>query len=691
MRITSLSLISSVLLSLLSACGNGQKKAVPTPPVPPKTQACVDLDLTQILASYEVTRCDGTKAFGRVEACKEDGATGCVAVATFKAADMSLAIPGNMKSGVTIAGVSGSVTPSPANCFTAGEQACVATGTYFAGTTCGADASNCFLPTYSLATQPLKAISFNAIDPAKMLDSLTLSEVTGTVVSRGSWALTATFPGAGYYSGVSATPAASTIATSMTILGVEGSAVLTPANCSSDGATGCVVVGPSYAAAVTTGAASKILSGQSVAGVAGNVTLPAAGKVYTGITFGVSAGQTGTLTIPIAGHVLASSGTFGDPAVAVTPTLTIPTADNVRTSNGSFGVAGNGTTPTLADCSTNGATGCVTTSTYKSGDLTNLTEGNIKNGTTIAGVAGLYPNATYTLPSSGGAAGLTNATFDAKVKSATAFEYWTEAGAREQSVGDADITAANIASGVSIFGLSGSIAAAVAPNAWDVRVGTVVNGVTGKLKVNCRNRVRSALYNYDGAVGDIPNTPVITGTLIDYWDTIDDYNANATGLPTSVVTGWTNNDCGGKETGADDANVWKDVTTAGTGAATCVGSPEKCTMKDKITGLHWSKIQQSLPQNWSQAINICDVLSFNGQTDWRLPTQKELMEAYTHGIRSAASTNWITEAQIGAIAAYFWSGSSVSNVNDEAWFVHLAKGITLSDGKANTKQVVCVR
>ncbi len=378
---------------------------------------------------------------------------------------------------------------------------------------------------------------------------------------------------------------AANIKSGVTLAGVLGTSAGSLSDCSSDGATGCVATA-TYTAALTTGAASKILSGQSVAGVAGNVTLPAAGKVYTGITFGVSAGQTGTLTIPTAGNVLAASGTFGDPGAAVTPTLTIPTAGNVRTGNGTFGVAGTATTPTLAncsadggvgcvavatfkaadmsvaiagniktgatiagvagsvtaspaDCSTNGVTGCVTTATYQSGDLTNLTEGNIKNGTTIAGVAGLYPNATYKLPSADGAAGLTNATFDAKVKSATAFEYWTEAGAREESVGDADITAANIANGVSVFGLSGTLTGGSAPNAWDVRVGTVVNGVTGKLKVNCRNRVRSAVYNYDGAVGSIPNTGVATvSTNYDYWDTIDDYNNGVSGLPTGVVTGY---------------------------------------------------------------------------------------------------------------------------------------------------------
>ena len=140
---------------------------------------------------------------------------------------------------------------------------------------------------------------------------------------------------------------------------------------------------------------------------------------------------------------------------------------------------------------------------------------------------------------------------------------------------------------------------------------------------------------------------------------------------------------------AATANVWKDITTTnGTTASDCATTAANCTMKDKITGLQWSKIQ-STGQTWSVAINTCDALSFNGQTDWRLPTQKELMEAYTHGVRSAATTNWMTEANMSA--NYFRSGSSVSYDTNNAWLVSLAEGTTDRDSKTYPYQVVCVR
>jgi hypothetical protein len=358
---------------------------------------------------------------------------------------------------------------------------------------------------------------------------------------------------------------------------------------------------------------------------------------------------------------------------------------------------------TLADCSTNGVTGCVTTSTYKSADLTNLSAGNIKSGVTIAGTAGQYPSSSFQLTGSSGS-DLTTPTFNARIKSSATFQYFGSDGLRYTGTGDTDISAANIASGVDIFGATGSLTGAVAPDAWNVRVGVTVNGVTGKLKVNCRNRVSTSsptVYNYDGAIGSIGQGGQTGGSVRDIWDTIDDYNDNQVGgVPAGIVASWTSStDCYGVESGAGDDNVWKDVTTTnGTTASTCAATSGNCTMRDKITGLWWSKRQAS--GAWNTAWNTCvttlnnttyagnSVAGYNGQTGWRLPTQKELMEAYTHGIRSAASTNWITESHFNS---YFWSGSSVSSGTTSAWYVHLAYGATNSGSKTNAYQVVCVR
>ena len=334
----------------------------------------------------------GTKdcVTGTVPDCTESGKSGCRTTPQLISAEASLLVADNIKSGVTIAGTSGALTAPPSDCSSNGQQSCVATSAFFAGTACSAGGSKCFLPEYSVLSQPLKAISYNSIDQSKMLDSLTLSGITGAITSKGNWNLTLAFPGAGYYTGTSNTPTAATIASGTTITGIAGSGTLeSHSNCASDGATGCVAVA-TYPAALATGAASKVLSGQTLAGVTGNVTLPSAGKVLTGITYGVSGtGSSGTLTLPSASNVLSGSGTYGDPGAAVTPSLankgswdltaTFPGAgyySGVSSTPAAssytgtlFGTAGTGTLESHSNCSSNGQQSCVASGTYFAGTV----------------------------------------------------------------------------------------------------------------------------------------------------------------------------------------------------------------------------------------------------------------------------------------------------------------------------------
>lgn len=108
------------------------------------------------------------------------------------------------------------------------------------------------------------------------------------------------------------------------------------ADCGADGATGCIAT-TSYAAAATTGLASKILDGATVAGVGGNVTLPA--------------------------------------------------ADKVSTAAGAYGVAGTSVTPALVACASDGATGCLASADYPAAMAAGLAT-KVLDGSTVAGVSG---------------------------------------------------------------------------------------------------------------------------------------------------------------------------------------------------------------------------------------------------------------------------------------------------------------
>lgn len=204
--------------------------------------------------------------------CSSDGAGSCVVDGTtYKAAKLSNFDASKVLTGTIVAGVPGTAPLRPADCNSNGQQSCVATGSYFAGTACDVDGSNCFLPTYSVpGLQTKKAVDVSTIDSSKMLDTLTVSGVTGSILSRGSWDLTTSFPGAGYYSGTTNIPTDTTIATGTTILGVPGTAVLKPADCNSNGATGCVTTASYKSADLTNLSADNIKSGVTIAGQLGD-------------------------------------------------------------------------------------------------------------------------------------------------------------------------------------------------------------------------------------------------------------------------------------------------------------------------------------------------------------------------------------------------------------------------------------
>ena len=488
---------------------------------------------------------------------------------------------------------------------------------------------------------------------------------------------------------------AENIKAGISIGNIQGTLKPSPMDCAADGDTDCVAIGPNFAAVMTSGLAAKVLTGQTVAGVSGSATAAP------------------------------------------------------------------------SNCSSDGQTNCVAITTYPALQKSLLTESVLKNGTVINGVTGAYPNASNPLAGSTATADLTSATFNAQVKSTTAFEYFDSTGALQSGAGDDDITAANILTPISIFGTSGTAPALVAPDAWNVRVGTVINGVTGQLKTSCRNRANTSVWNtsvpYTASTVDATaDTLTITGhpftsnmtvrvgastaptgltidsttyyviyvdantirlsatsgpsTQVDitavgsnvtvyqwgdatlhWWDTIDDYNGNLV-YPTSLVASWTSDtDC--------NYSNWQDLTTDGS----CDAAADNCVMKDMISGLMWSESYPIITtaagntqMNWQKAAQHCNNLgSFGGYSGWRLATQKELMEAYVHGIRDVgyngtgtvrgSGSNHNNDQFILNVDASFWSSSSTSYNAVNAWFLDLAVGRTSEVTRLSDRHVVCVR
>lgn len=133
---------------------------------------------------------------------------------------------------------------------------------------------------------------------------------------------------------------------------------------------------------------------------------------------------------------------------------------------------------------------------------------------------------------------------------------------------------------------------------------------------------------------------------------------------------------------------------------------EDIAWRDERTGVYWSAHQGTMSNIFTMAscdyftsiprssydgsdsdcglaINYCATLDFAGRTDWYLPSQKELMQAYIDGIYNQAG---IDEASAAAFVTdnYYWSSSEVSNYSGSAWFVYLSNGATYYDAKTNT-------
>jgi hypothetical protein len=427
-----------------------------------------------------------------------------------------------------------------------------------------------------------------------------------------------------------------------TIAGVAGTANFNPSNCASDGASNCLVNGSTYKAAAVS-----------------NLT---AGNIKNGVTIGGVAGLYPSATYPLAG----STATADLSATDFTTHVKSATAFEYWDSAG-VRQTGNGDA--------------------------NIVASNIASGVSILGTAG-----TLTSPDP----------WDLRIGKTVVTPTGTVTGKLPVNCRNtANLTVSDIS--LPAVGVSGP---AVSSGTWTITYGVSTVAVGDKLQLIAgtppggftngsyyyvvgvslptfalsTTAVGSAITATSAGDASMQLIKVDDGTA-HLWDTIDDYNNNITGLPPLLVSGSSAaTRCDGIEITAGDAHVWRDVTTTGNGvtSSNCSTSETHCSYLDKISGLEWSKASGTT-LTWPAAVAYCDGLTHNGKFDWRIPTQKELMNAYQHGIRSTQSSSFVNSF------GNFWSGSTVSFHTDSAWDVNLAYGNTDNYLKTNTTSVICVR
>lgn len=379
-------------------------------------------------------------------------------------------IASNLRNLVDIFGVIGSVKETLSPCSTNGSQNCIATGNYYASTACNTNGQDsCYLP----SAGSFEAANFAAIQPKNILSTATIAGVSGNLAlpttTDVEFSTTYGKPSS-TQTGQLKVPAESNVASTIKY-GAAGNEftgtanIESHSNCTSESQTGCLS-NSSYLA-VDTGAniGNKVISGQSVAGVSGNVTLPTAGNVLSGVNYGnPSSLTTGTLTLPAAGNVLSGTSNYGNPSSQVTPSYSpdFPDPGSVLatdTVNGSSGTI------------TNRGTWNVANSFAGAGVYTNTSnvpaKEDIKIGVTAFGKTGTYPSSGNPLLRYVDSGATTNTSgsditdlgdFAAAARTAGTWEYWTSSGVRKTATGDSNLAASNIRSSTVIHGVTGNVA-----------------------------------------------------------------------------------------------------------------------------------------------------------------------------------------------------------------------------------------
>ena len=438
--------------------------------------------------------------------------------------------------------------------------------------------------------------------------------------------------------------------------------------CSSDGAASCLLTGAapySMIKAVDSSLfdSSKIIAGTTIAGITGTAIIPA--------NCAASGGSGCTL-----------------PTYSSAPGLKSVRVDSTTESS---------LPTTLTACASNGATGCLLTgsspyTTIKAVDNSLFDSSKIVSGTTIAGVSG-----SVVLPSAW------ELRFDSTVGSVTGLAKHDCRNSSNTSIQNEALPVLmnQPASGSSNFTGTNSFSVGNRVRLISVNGATLAtNFASGSLyyvtNSSDSNNVYLSATSGGAAIsaGSVPTGQValswIGDTTLDVWDTVDDWNNN-TSMPTTIPTtlaSWTSNKvCYGTTTSLSASQIWLDVTTTGDGttSSTCATSSANCSYRDKVTDLEFSK-SSGTTLTWPEAVLHCNSLTHNGKSGWRLPTQKELQQAYIHGIRSAAGANFST-----TLSTVHWSSTTDASDYSKAWYVVPATGKTVNDPKKSGYTALCVR
>jgi hypothetical protein len=637
--------------------------------------------------------------------CLGNGQSGCALSGPFVSINPSTIPAASIRAGSSIAGVVGTLAEAPAACAGNGQSGCVATPPYLA-----------FNPG-SLSPADVRA----GVDVAGVMGTLvetfpctwegeTNCSVHGTFVPISSWKI-----------------APSNIRDGFDMAGTLGNVVPAQPDCAWDGQMACTANGNFRAADLSNVSPSDIRTGKSIAGIMGSAVVPPLcnmdgqqncvtvwdfpavdrallgnGNIRNGVMVAGVWGNYPSMSFPLNGfggggvYTDLHAGNFDDMMRTASSFQYWDSAGNRFVGYGNadiqpanfasghnfFGMWG-ALPPPPPGCSWDGDQNCVTNYAFPAADRTLLENGNIRNGVRVGGVWGNYPSGMYPMADAnmGGVyTDLEPGSFAARLKSDAEFQYWDSMGMRHIGTGDSDINPNNIRAGHEVFGTFGSLveSGGPAPNPWDIRFGINVNGVVGKLKMRCNNAIASTLFNYDGGVDTLPMAGIVNGSILNTWDTVTDQAFPPHAPAFMDGTDPNESNCMNADVDPNGDAVWLDVTPG-----SCGGNPSSCVLTDKITRLSYGAA--TTDRDWLNANWWCDSLMWNGVYDWRLATQKELQQAYVHGIRPYSGSALLPGD------GYYWTATTTVYDTNKAVLLDPVTGESTSGLKTQLAHVLCVR
>lgn len=125
------------------------------------------------------------------------------------------------------------------------------------------------------------------------------------------------------------------------------------------------------------------------------------------------------------------------------------------------------------------------------------------------------------------------------------------------------------------------------------------------------------------------------------------------------------------------------------------------------------RVQKSNPgqKTWSDAMSYCDNLTEEGYSDWRLPSQRELMMIWLLGGSSNVTSDDKNDTGVGSAskpvntpylyqqsgftafsAGRYWSASEASSNSSYVWYLYFSDGYSTTNTKTTgSGSVRCVR